>query len=177
MKKQINPTIKAHLIRGAFYLLLLLVACAIPFALGQRNTTKRSAARSSAVASMKMPLVPGMPLSRMRLPNDVRAGMSADAARPGLAAKGVLPSTATPGGCQFQVLIVYADSEGLPTQLQSEILAEPGVTACDLFDATVGTPTLLSSSNTTLWCHSVILRSWTAIRLATTSRTTWMEAG
>ena len=51
-------------------------------------------------------------------------------------------ATATPGPCQFQVLIVYADSEGLPTQLQSEILAEPGVTACDLFDATVGTPTL-----------------------------------
>jgi hypothetical protein len=50
--------------------------------------------------------------------------------------------TGTPGPCQFQVLIVYADSEGLPTQLQSEILAEPGVTACDLFDATVGTPTL-----------------------------------
>jgi hypothetical protein len=37
MKKQINPTIKAHLIRGAFYLLLLLAVCAIPFALAQRN--------------------------------------------------------------------------------------------------------------------------------------------
>ncbi len=41
MKKQINPTIKAHLIRGAFYLLLLLAVCAIPFALAQRNVTKR----------------------------------------------------------------------------------------------------------------------------------------
>ncbi len=40
MKKQINPTIKAHLIRGAFYLLLLLAVCAIPFALAQRNATK-----------------------------------------------------------------------------------------------------------------------------------------
>src|SRR6266513_2087929 len=40
MKKQINPTIKAHLIRGAFYLLLLLAVCAIPFAMGQRNTKK-----------------------------------------------------------------------------------------------------------------------------------------
>ena len=29
MKKQINPTIKAHLIRGAFYLLLLVAVCAI----------------------------------------------------------------------------------------------------------------------------------------------------
>ena len=35
MKKQINPTIKAHLIRSAFYLLLLLGVCAIPFALAQ----------------------------------------------------------------------------------------------------------------------------------------------
>ena len=41
MKKQINPTIKAHLIRGAFYLLLLVAVCAIPFALAQRNTIKR----------------------------------------------------------------------------------------------------------------------------------------
>jgi len=41
MKKQINPTIKAHLIRGAFYLLLLIAVCAIPFALAQRNATKR----------------------------------------------------------------------------------------------------------------------------------------
>src|SRR5215469_1804679 len=43
MKKQINPTIKAYLIRGAFYLLLLLAVCAIPFALAQRNATKRPA--------------------------------------------------------------------------------------------------------------------------------------
>jgi N-acetylneuraminic acid mutarotase len=50
--------------------------------------------------------------------------------------------TPTPGACQFHVLIVYADSEGLPTQLQSEIQAEPNVVAVDLFDATVGTPTL-----------------------------------
>src|SRR5206468_6724383 len=32
--------------------------------------------------------------------------------------------------------------EGLPTQLQSEIQAEPNVIAVDLFDANVGTPTL-----------------------------------
>src|SRR4029450_7122141 len=44
MKKQINPTIKAHLIRSAFYLLLLLAVCAIPFALAQLNAAKRSVA-------------------------------------------------------------------------------------------------------------------------------------
>ena len=42
MKKQINPTIKAHLLRSAFYLLLLVAVCAIPFALAQRNTTRQS---------------------------------------------------------------------------------------------------------------------------------------
>src|ERR1041385_1983809 len=37
MKKQTNPSIKAHLIRSAFYVLLLLAVCVIPFALAQRN--------------------------------------------------------------------------------------------------------------------------------------------
>ena len=47
MKRQINPTIKAHLLRSAFYLLLLVAVCAIPFALAQsrsRGTAKRSMA-------------------------------------------------------------------------------------------------------------------------------------
>lgn len=38
MKKQINPTSKAHVIRGAVYLLLLLAVCAIPFALAQSRS-------------------------------------------------------------------------------------------------------------------------------------------
>ena len=62
MKKQINPTIKAHLIRGAFYLLLLLAVCAIPFALArtaaQRTVTKQSARQS-------MPLSPSAALSTL----------------------------------------------------------------------------------------------------------------
>ena len=55
--------------------------------------------------------------------------------------------TATPtatGSCtpsSFHVLIAYSDTTA-PTQLQSEILAEPGVAAVDLFDAQAGTPTL-----------------------------------
>ena len=59
MKKQINPTIKAHLIRSAFYVILLLAVCVIPFALAQRNTTKSArsakalhAARGAARAQM-----------------------------------------------------------------------------------------------------------------------------
>src|SRR5207253_2906051 len=55
MKKQINPTIKAHLIRGAFYLLLLVAVGAIPFALAQsrsRGTTKRGVANAAKLAAV-----------------------------------------------------------------------------------------------------------------------------
>ena len=47
MKSQIHLTSKAHLLRVAFYLLLLLAACAIPFALAQRNVATRSKAKAS----------------------------------------------------------------------------------------------------------------------------------
>ena len=40
MKRQNKPTIKAHLLRGALYLLLLLAVSLIPFALAQRTTAK-----------------------------------------------------------------------------------------------------------------------------------------
>jgi hypothetical protein len=48
MKKYISLTIKAHFIRGAIYLLLLLAVCVIPFALGQRTAGKQRPAGSSA---------------------------------------------------------------------------------------------------------------------------------
>jgi hypothetical protein len=38
--------------------------------------------------------------------------------------------------------VLIADSDGIPTTLRTQILAEPGVAACDLFDARTGTPTL-----------------------------------
>ena len=61
MKKQLNPTIKAHLIRGAFYLLLLLAVCAIPFALAQSRkrdqATKQCVAKPNAPANMYNPQV------------------------------------------------------------------------------------------------------------------------
>src|SRR6266516_4737913 len=41
MKKS-NPTIKAQIVRSAFYLLLLLGICAIPFALAQRSFNGRT---------------------------------------------------------------------------------------------------------------------------------------
>src|SRR4029077_2581730 len=49
MEKQINPSSKAHLLRGAFYLLLLVAVCLMPFALGQRTTGKRGKQAQRAV--------------------------------------------------------------------------------------------------------------------------------
>ncbi len=43
LKKAIPPS--AHLLRGAFYLLLLVAVCAIPFAVAQPNATRRSLAK------------------------------------------------------------------------------------------------------------------------------------
>jgi len=48
MKKQIHHNLKAYLIRGAFYLLLLIPICAIPFALAQRNANNRSVAPATS---------------------------------------------------------------------------------------------------------------------------------
>jgi Carbohydrate binding domain len=45
MKRQIHPTIKAHLLRSGFYALLLLAVCVIPLALGQRSIGGRKATK------------------------------------------------------------------------------------------------------------------------------------
>ena len=67
MKKQINPTIKAHLIRGAFYLLLLLAVCAIPFALARRNTAAEKMSRT--VSNPHSAQIPALaPASAFRAP-------------------------------------------------------------------------------------------------------------
>src|SRR5262245_19669619 len=64
MKKQINPTIKAHLLRGAFYLLLLVAVCAIPFALAQRNTIKRGAVNPTSKSKMSVKLASSKGVAR-----------------------------------------------------------------------------------------------------------------
>ena len=48
MKKQINPTIKAQIARSAFYLLLVLGICAIPFALAKRSFDGRTTSATSS---------------------------------------------------------------------------------------------------------------------------------
>jgi N-acetylneuraminic acid mutarotase len=78
MKKQINPTIKAHLIRGAFYLLLLVAVCAIPFALAQRNAPKRSGANAGKLNASQSKAA-----SRL-LPYDARPGARMPARVPNL---------------------------------------------------------------------------------------------
>src|SRR6266508_917026 len=80
MKKQINPTIKAQILRSAFILLSLVAICAIPFSLAQRNTTKRSVAKPAAKPNLALvPTATGMqaasPAGRPvspQLPYDVR---------------------------------------------------------------------------------------------------------
>src|SRR5262245_3416082 len=69
MKKQINPTIKAHLIRGAFYLLLLVTVCAIPFVLAQpgRRGVAKSGARLPQLASAK-DMLARLPASQRPVP-------------------------------------------------------------------------------------------------------------
>jgi len=49
MKKQIHPNIRAHVIRSAFCVLLLLGMCAIPFALAQRNAPSQSVAKPTNI--------------------------------------------------------------------------------------------------------------------------------
>jgi hypothetical protein len=53
MKSQIYRTIRAHFLRAAFYLLLLLALCAIPFALAQRNVATRS--KTKALPASEFP--------------------------------------------------------------------------------------------------------------------------
>jgi hypothetical protein len=150
MKKQINPTIKAHLIQSAFYLVLLLAVCAIPFALAQsrsRRTTKPDVIKPTVVPNLTSP--------RSTIPTTQAVRANPDFAPPGMLEGqfsslrtdgAVAPASgatgAAGGGCQFHVLIVYADTVGAPSHLQSEIQAEPNVVSVDVFDATSGTPTL-----------------------------------
>jgi N-acetylneuraminic acid mutarotase len=80
MKKQTNPNIKAHFLRSAFYVLLLLAVCLIPFALAQRKSNNRSGNAASAASaptknvapvasdSLKVPFAP----SSVRLSPEVQ---------------------------------------------------------------------------------------------------------
>ena len=83
MKKQINPNIKAHLIRSSFYVLLLLAFCVIPFALAQRNTTRPKMASKGRHATA---------VAASQSSNDV---VSAKTANAGRAKKGKIQAPST----------------------------------------------------------------------------------
>ena len=128
---------ETYLLRSAGYVLLLAAVCVTPFALAQQN----SGTSNSAVSSRQLPslsnlagrgqamCIPSLPVSQ--LPTRASGPVGVTTPTP----------TPTPGPCQFQVLIVFADA-GPPIQFQTEIQAEPSVTAVDLFDASNATPTL-----------------------------------
>src|SRR5215472_3447145 len=66
MKTHNNAAIKAHLIRGAVYLLLLIAVSAIPFALAQsrsRGTTTRGVASPASNANMAVKFAAASPAS------------------------------------------------------------------------------------------------------------------
>jgi len=129
MQKQINPSIKAHLPWRALILLALLAVSAIPFTLAQRSSMKQSVQFQKALPSQSQTFtLPGSSLAP-----DMTAWSQAGLATP--------TPTPTCIPSQFHVLIVYADTLP-PTQLQSQILAEPGVATVDLFNAGSVTPTL-----------------------------------
>src|SRR5207247_2450026 len=90
MKKQINPTIKAHLIRGAFYLLLLVAVCAIPFALAQRNASKRGVANPASNANVAAKLA-AMPPASVAAQATMLSGMHSKAASQSKAGSRLLP--------------------------------------------------------------------------------------
>ena len=163
---------KKTYLKSAVYVLLLPAVCVTSFALAQRNSNKSS----SDLERSKRPS-----LSDLGGSGQVMRIQSVPVSQPptwGGGPFGVTTPTPTPtpGPCQFHVLIVYADPKP-PTQLQSEIQAEPNVVAVDVFDASVGIPLWVSCSNTTSLCLSAILCSSTPAHLAAIWRTTWTAAG
>src|SRR6266481_6581330 len=86
MKKQ-NSSIKAHLIRSAFYVLLLLAVCVIPFTLAQRNVGKQSAVHPMQLA----PSAAASALAPKSFPNS--SGKSTSAAASSLASKSTVPDS------------------------------------------------------------------------------------
>jgi Kelch motif protein len=108
MKKQTNPNIKAHLIRSAFYVLILLAVCVIPFALAQRHTTGRSVTKATQAGArdqhrVTRPAVrPQPPQGTCPFPWSFVASMPLDLYGPGCASDGTFAYCG--GGYSFSVV-------------------------------------------------------------------------
>jgi FG-GAP-like repeat len=73
VKKQINPSIKAHLLRSALILLSLLAICAIPFALAQSRNQSQLPTKNSN--SPEENIVSPAPLQPSAATHETRAGL------------------------------------------------------------------------------------------------------
>jgi Galactose oxidase, central domain len=98
MKKQINPDIKAHLLRSAVYVIVLLAVCVIPFALGQRNIG-RLAPTSKAFRTDGKAARPQLPQGTCPTPWSFVASMPVDLYGAGGASDGTFYYSA--GGYSF----------------------------------------------------------------------------
>ena len=111
MKKQIHPTIKAHLIRSALFLLLLAV-CAIPFALAQRNYRAIGTRFSNANAvtpALKQQKTAQHPPSALAAPVDRKrvAGVSPKKRIAGASPLGLLGTTGYSQNAAFGYYTVF----------------------------------------------------------------------
>src|SRR6266480_8034074 len=129
MKKQINPTIKAHLLRSAFYLLLVLAVCGIPFALAQRQTSRHSVAKPTAVANVYPQQVAlpdsGAISAQSRVPKVPRIGQSQ------------LPTT----------LNIAAAAPAIPVPVNLQLPDAPAVVLYDQMDHPAPTPSGVNSQD------------------------------
>ena len=94
----------------AIYVLMLVAVCVVPFALAQRNASKRSVAKPAATDISKT--------LQLQLPHYIATKASAD--------ERVLNAAIPSGVCQFHVLIVYAD----PKPAYSAANGNPSRTKC-----------------------------------------------
>src|SRR6267378_3325230 len=142
MKKQTNPSIKAHLLWSALILLSLLAVCAIPFALAQRQTARQSLPMTPAKAKLAGNVNPaqnappssgaiGASSAQAQLPNASQTGQShlsneATSGPSGVRAIGILPGPKLPNVVLYDQYdndlnngIVSARSEEHTSELQS----------------------------------------------------------
>jgi len=110
MKKQSTHLFKGHLIRSAFYLVLLLAVCVIPFALGQRNSNKQTIAAKPNVANTN----PTVAATRGDMPSFTGAAGVSDAHKAGLEVR--KPSSGSIGVHRFPTPIYGAGGSPRPAQ-------------------------------------------------------------
>src|SRR6266403_3981549 len=116
MKKQTKHSIKAHLLWSALILLVLLAVCAIPFALGQRQATKRTVANSSVNVNAA-----GQANPMQNAPPSTGAVGASSAQSP----------AGNPGNNQLQVPKVSSGPMGVPSFRLPSVPKLPAVTLYD----------------------------------------------